>query len=154
MIVDNRSLWSVLKTRTVTVSVTPRANLRYMIFQVRQMADLGRSGQIAVLNGVAAQGLEEKIPVKTALSLPAKLGAMRLMYTNPLSPLVGDVYNTLAMLEGYDEIEKIVPDVLAPGDYIVLRKTKDGALQFSDALRIMTGHKIMQSKTERIAHAL
>ncbi len=158
MILDSRILWSLLKTENVTVSVTRQPDKNYFLFQVSQMTDLGRGRQQIFLRPVT-QDMEvpRQKPAasrKTALSLPGKIGNLGVTYAGPAICPVADVHEAIVQVKGKSCIETIVPDVLTPGDFVVLKKTRDGQVRFIEALRAMTVRQLMNHKPSRITHAL
>ena len=52
MIENNRYYWSHLKTKSVTVRVTPKKQMRGVVFRVSNMIDLGGGRQTVMLEHV------------------------------------------------------------------------------------------------------
>ncbi|MGQ0526501.1 MAG: hypothetical protein ACT4OY_00485 [Alphaproteobacteria bacterium] len=158
MILDSRILWSLLKTESVTVSVTRRPAKTFLLFQVTQMTDLGRGRPQIFLRSInyKAESLRQcAVTVKkSALSLPGKIGNVGVTYAGLACKPISDVSEAIVWIKGKACIEKIVPDVLVPGDFVVFKTVKDGQVLFVEALRAMTVKQLMNHKPSRIAHAL
>ncbi|MGB4057896.1 MAG: hypothetical protein WBK77_07415 [Alphaproteobacteria bacterium] len=122
MNVDNRSFWSFLKTQTVTVSVKPRREEPCAVFRVRNMVDLGRGRQTAMLEGYLPEETGRKAGQKPRLSMPNKIGNLDVVYTTQTITPVSHVYQVISQILRQSSTDRIVPDVLAPGDFVVFTK--------------------------------
>ena len=145
MIEHNRSFWTRLKTRTVTISVQPREDTAY-VFQVINIVDLGTGRQMVVLDGLFPQDHKRR-PVRrrNALSMPHKIGRLDFVCTGRRQIPVSDIYKRIRDINAKAHIEPIVPDVLAPGDVVVFRKDR------LETFRIVTTHNHITDKAD---HAL
>lgn len=141
MNVDNRSFWSFLKTPNVTVSVRSRREEPCAVFRVKSMIDLG-GRQTALLEGYLPEEPRPKSIKKTKLAIPRKIGNLDIVYTTKTITSVSHVYQVIGEILRNSCSDRIVPDVLAPGDYVVFTKREGskGSLTI-DALRVMTGKK-------------
>lgn len=139
MNVDNRSFWSFLKTQNVTVSVKRRVQEPCAVFRVRSVIDFGTGRQTAMLEGYLPEEFGRKSIKKTPLSMPRKIGNLDVIYTTQTISPVSHIYNVIGDILRRSCMDRIVPDVLAPGDFVVFTKRDGRANTFIiDALRVMT----------------
>lgn len=139
MIVDNRAFWSFLKTKGVTVRVQPVHEEPYAVMRVRSVVDLGPGRQTAVVEGYIPQETHRKSNVKKQLAMPNKIGNLNIVYrTKKINP-VSNVYKVIAHILNHANTDKITPEVLAPGDFLVFTKKPNSKQKISiDALRFMS----------------
>ncbi|MCB1782440.1 MAG: hypothetical protein KDI13_00440 [Alphaproteobacteria bacterium] len=154
MIQNNRYYWSHLKTKTVTVRVQPKAKALALVFRVSSVIDVGNGRQTVVLDHVdfPASYRHRARAQKNDLAIPFKMGNLDFVYTSRGNPSVDNVQNLLEGLYQQAQIEKIVPEVVCPGDLLVFRQEGAGMkISMVEALRVVkdTGYK-----TKRAEHAL
>ncbi len=138
MNVDNRSFWNFLKTNTVTVSVKRRREEPCAVFRVKTLIDLGRGRQTAMLEGYLPQENSRKTVQKSRLAMPRKIGNLDIVYTTKTITPVSHVYQVIGQILRSSCTDRIVPDVLAPGDFLVFTKrSRRGRQLFVEALRAM-----------------
>lgn len=151
MILNNRYQWSLLKTKNVTVSVTPVERCSYALFRVKNMIDLGSGHQTAVLENVAFPAEYGPGHRKNDLALPIKIANLDLVYTNKKYTGVSNVYEVIRSIYTKGRIEKIVPDVLAPGDYLVFkRQPREKQAALVEALRVITDRAYKRYKDKNV----
>lgn len=148
MIENNRYIWTHLKTRNVTVSVRPKRKERGIVFRIGNMIDVGKGSQTIMLEPLSitppprlnCRHDNENIPV------PFRMGRLNFLYASRVKPTEQNVYHLLSALYNDSKVERIVPDVLSPGDLLVFaRKQNVGAaeqqIHMIDALRpVKIGH--------------
>jgi len=148
MIQHNRQLWSRLKTHNVTVSVKPVEEEICLAYRIRASIDTGNGRQRVILSS-----LEE--PDKAGsfakdLAMPARIGTLECIYTRCSVPLRSNVYKLIMSHHPGSRIEMIVPEVSAPGDYLVFRKpTGKGGITVIEALRVIKDHISLDTFDER-----
>src|SRR5262245_50468313 len=136
MNVDNRSFWSFLKTTNVTVSVKRVREEPCAVFRVRNLIDLGGGRQTAMLEGYLPEPEGRKITKKAPLSMPRKIGNLDIVYTTKTITPMSHVYQVIGQILRSPLTAKIVPDVLAPGDFVVFVKRPKRSSMLIEALRI------------------
>ncbi len=141
MNVDNRSFWSFLKTDNVTVSVKRPHQEPCAVFRVKNLIDLGGGRQTAMVEGYLPLELGRKSPKKSRLSMPRKIGNLDIVYTTKTITPLSHVYQVIGQILRSSQMDRIVPDVLAPGDFLVFTKKASRSSQKMsiEALRVMTG---------------
>jgi len=99
-------------------------------FKVLALIDPGRGGKrIAVLGDMYELG-QTAARDHAALALPLKAANVQLVYT--CGPLMKNLYDALpdeqkgAHRDDSEELAKIVPDVLAPGDVVMVKGSRGG----------------------------
>lgn len=142
MIKDNRYLWSVLKTRSVTVSVRPREGMRGAAFSVNKVVDVGNGRQTVFLDHLEhpeEKTLPHRRPsANNELAIPFKMGNLDFVYISRRVPAVRDVGVLISELYKDAKIVRIVPDVVCPGDILVFRNDyQERTIKMVDALRVI-----------------
>lgn len=152
MIENNRYYWSHLKTRNVTVSVTPKKKKKGIVFRVSGMIDMGMGRKTVMLEHVDYPKTYVLRPDTRDVAVPFKMGALDFIYASAKKPSLRNVRNLLATLyDGFD-VEKIVPEVLSPGDLLVFQQEEETTrIRLVDTLRVVKENSYMKSKTQ---HAL
>lgn len=149
MIEGNRYFWSHLKTKNVTVRVTPRASEQGLVFRVNNLIDIGNGRQTVVLDHVDHPDMTYRRPKKAGLAVPFKMGALDFVYTSRQNPCIQNVRQLLSSLYKESRVEKIVPEVLSPGDLMVFRQ--DGPemkIKMVETLRVVKENTYMRSCAE------
>ena len=142
MNIDNRSFWTLLKTSNVTVSVKRQHEEPCAVFQVRSLIDLGGGRQTAMLEGYLPDHGGRKILKKNRLAMPSKIGNLDIVYTTRTVTPVSRVYQAIGRILCSPRTDRIVPDVLAPGDFLVfMKRPRRGRKIFVEALRVTAGRK-------------
>lgn len=152
MIKNNRFYWSHLQTNTATVRVQPRVyEPTGIVFSVGNMIDLGRGRQTVMLDPVEHPEYARLRP-KDEVAVPFCMGRMDFLYTSHKKPVLSNVNNLLSTLYKKSDVERIVVDVLAPGDLLVFEQEKEARrIKMIDCLRIVRDH---DPNTSTISHAL
>lgn len=138
MIENNRYYWSCLKTKNASVRVTPKPQHRGVVFRVGHVIDLGHNNRTAMLENVDYP--EESIAIKshkvTDVAVPFRMSGVGFVYTSRQKPVFRNVKNLLSVLYKDMSVEKIVMDVLAPGDLLVFKQgEQSGQIKLADILR-------------------
>ena len=135
MNVDNRTFWSHLKTRNVTVSVRPAPRSPYTVLKVSSLIDTGsRPGiqsqaQTIVLEN-AFPGLEEESVdlariadtiAQNKMALPSRIGHLNCVFTGRRPRLVHNAQIALKQKSGLSKFIPVIPEIVAPGDYVIFR---------------------------------
>ncbi|PCJ98522.1 MAG: hypothetical protein COA45_07295 [Zetaproteobacteria bacterium] len=152
MIENNRYYWSHLKTKTVTVRVAPRKTQHGIVFRVNNMIDLGNGRQTVMLEHVDYPKTYQNRSRNSDVAVPFRMGNMDFIYTSPGQPKIQNVHNLLSTLYKNEEVEKIVADVLSPGDLLIFKQEgKSLQIKMIDALRIVKANSYKKNKSQ---HAL
>ena len=132
MNVYNRILWSELKMKNLTVRVEPKKDLPSFVFRVVNILELGRGKRTVVLGDIDVPMHYVQAGYKNPLAMPARIGCTDLMYTNGSGlaitnvPKAIEAYCQFYRRAGKDLIvEKVVPDVLRPGDFLSFKKLRE-----------------------------
>ncbi len=141
MNVDNRSFWSVLKTQNVTVTVKRKHEEPCAVFRVTSLIDLGSGRQTAMLEGYLPDHGDRKTIRKSQLAMPRKIGNLDVVYTTKTITPVSRAYHVIGEILRSPCTAKIVPDVLAPGDFLVFVKKARQKIAI-EALRVTPGRKM------------
>ena len=154
MIVDNRTMWSSLKTKSVTVSVTPVHHPGY-IFRVSRLVQMGSRGREMVFlssfdedtarpediapslfSNAMFSGAVKKHTV--ALSLPQRCNNFDFIYTGSNMTPIMDVHAAINNLQARSTVGEITPEVIAPGDFLVFKpKSCKRKARLAEALRLI-----------------
>ncbi len=139
MIKNNRYCWSHLKTSNVTVRVTPKKKQKGIIFRVKHMIDLGNGRQTVMLEHVDyPQTYMQRSERQGNVPVPFRMGEFDFVYTAAMKPALRNIQSLLSTLYKAEKVEKIVTDVLAPGDLLVFKQEKNGmSIKMVDALRVI-----------------
>tara|TARA_R110002072_G_scaffold214459_1_gene371701 strand:- start:105 stop:566 length:462 start_codon:yes stop_codon:yes gene_type:complete len=150
MIKNNRYYWSHLKTANVTVRVVPKQKQEGVVFRVGNMIDLGNGRQTVMLDHVDFPNAYYAKTAKNAnVAVPFCMGVLDFVYTSPRKPVLRDVHSLLSTLYKGDQVEKIVLDVLSPGDLLVFKHDADTQrIKLVDTLRVVKENTYMKSKAE------
>ena len=157
MIVDSRSLWSSLKTHSVTVSVQRIVRPGY-IFRVSRLIHMGARGRKMVflspydenMNDVDTHTIEGSSLFSAAmqnkalqnhtmaLSLPQRCKDFDFIYTGCNMTPIMDVHATIHNMHEKSTLGSITPEVVTPGDFLIFKpkacKTK---VKLAEALRLI-----------------
>ncbi len=139
MIENNRYYWSHLKTSNVTVRVAPKKKQKGIIFKVKHMIDLGNGRQTVMLEHVDyPKTYLHRRDTPKDVPVPFRMGEFDFVYTSAMKPALRNVQTLLSTLYKEEKVEKIVTDVLAPGDLLVFKQEKNGmSIKMVDALRVI-----------------
>jgi hypothetical protein len=148
MNIGGRILWSHLKTPGVTVSVQRAPAPQVYLYKVVNMVDMGRAGRTAIMHPFDTNDGFEAIPMdkeshkKTRLSVPHRVGNLQFLYASKERARIMDMNYVMNCAFSGAALEKIVLDVLSPGDLLAVRPKKGGeGIQSLDALRIVNTNK-------------
>ena len=153
MIENNRYFWSHLKTNSVTVRVKPKKQVTGVVFRVGNMIDMGRGGRQTVMlehvdypDGFYTQSTGGDV------AIPFRMGTFDFVYTSLRKPEIRNINSLLSSLYKDGDVEKIVPDVMCPGDLLVFKQDRDSLkIKMVEALRVVEHHV---SKTKMAGYAL
>lgn len=158
MNIGGRILWSHLKTPGVTVSVQRTPKPQMYLYKVVNMVDMGRAGRTAIMHPFNTNDGFEAVPMdkeghkKTRLSVPHRVGNLQFLYASKERARIMDMNYVMNCALNGAALEKIVLDVLSPGDLLAVRPKKSGeGIESLDALRIVNANK--KQKRGRI-HAI
>lgn len=114
----------------VRISVRPRPKTPYAVLRVASLVDTGAGLRMAVLKNALPREWEIDIVgengkpggcSKKGLSLPRRIDNLNCVYTGQVFGVVPDVMETLRAVTRNAKIAAIVPEVAAPGDFVVFR---------------------------------
>ena len=132
MNIYNRILWSELKMKNLTVRVEPKKDLPSFVFRVLNIMELGRGKRTVILGDVDAPMQFVQAKYKNPLAMPSRIGCTDLVYTNGSGLAITDVRSAIdAYCKFYHRasdalvVEKVVPDVLRPGDFLSFKKLRE-----------------------------
>ena len=149
MIKNNRYYWSHLKTKTVTVRVAPRKKQSGIVFRVNNMIDLGNGRQTVMLEHVDFPQTYHRRNGSNDVAVPFRMGNMDFIYASPGQPKLQNVHNLLSTLYKNDDVEKIVADVLSPGDLLIFKQEgKSMNIKMIEALRIVKANSYKKNTAE------
>ena len=138
MIENNRYYWSHLKTKTTTVRVSPKRPQKGVIFRISNMIDLGGGRQTVMLEHVDYPKTYDRRKGDNSVDVPFCMGDLDFVYTSKEKPKVQNVHNLLSTLYKGNDIEKIVAEVLSPGDLIIFKQEgKTMKVKMIETLRIV-----------------
>jgi len=152
MNIGGRILWSHLKTPSVTVSVQRSPRPQVYLYRVVNMVDMGRGGRTAIMQPFDTNDGFEVIPMdqgqnkKSKLSVPHKVGNLKFLYASKKQAQIMDMNYVVNCALGGAGLEKIVMDVLSPGDLLAVRPKRGGeGIHSLEALRIVNTNKKQSS---------
>ena len=153
MNVDNRCFWSFLKTETVTVRVQRIHEEPCAVFRVKNLIEIG-GRRTAMLEGYLPLHGGRKTMKNTRLAIPNNIGNLNIVYTTKTITPLSHTYQVIGEILRRSCTDRIVPDVLAPGDFLVFTKKPRNGMETPrelsvEALRVMTG-----TRTAKAAYAL
>ena len=148
MNIGGRILWSHLKTPSVTVSVQRSPKPQVYLYKVVNMVDMGRGGRTAIMqpfdtdDGFEIIPMDEGVNKKSKLSVPHKVGNLKFLYASKTQARMMDMNYVMNCALGGAGLERIVMDVLSPGDLLSVRPKRGGeGIQSVEALRIVNANK-------------
>lgn len=150
MIIGGRIMWSHLKMQGVTVSVRPAPKPKIYMLKVQKMLDMGRHGRTAIVEPFAPDDGFEMVWMdegmqreeKPRLPIPYKIGALKCLYASKKPIALTDMDYVMNCTLSGRRIEKIVLDVLMPGDLLIVKPKKClSAIKSIEALRIVSRYK-------------
>ena len=155
MNINNRTLWSSLKVRGTTVSVSRSPRSPYTVLKVASLIDTGRSAQTVVLEN-AFPGLVEDEPelMKVAdqlrnnkMAIPPKIANLNCVFTGRRPRLVSDVQTALKEKAGLNKLIPVIPEIIAPGDYVIFRHMPNrGCFKLAGMMRAVSPTKMRTTK--------
>lgn len=124
MIITNHNHFKTMRLAGIKVSVQPRAKTPYTILRVGGLIDTGNGQQTVILKNALPWEWEidiEKPASKNGLSLPRRIGNLSCVYTGRKFGVVADVNDAIKAVTRGAKIAAIVPEVIAPGDFMIFR---------------------------------
>lgn len=121
--------WRTMRLAGVTVSVQPKPRTPYSVLKVAGVVDTGNGQQTVVLqNGLPSEWEVElddispkRVKSSKGLSLPRRIANLNCVYTGRSFGVVADVTEAVRAVSRNDNLAAVVPDVIAPGDYMIFR---------------------------------
>lgn len=113
-----------MRVAGITVSVQPRHKTPYTVLRVGSIVDNGAGQQTVILKNALPWEWEidlDKPASKKGLSLPRRIANLNCVYTGRKFGVVTDVSDVLKVLTKNAKIATIVPEVIAPGDFMIFR---------------------------------
>lgn len=149
MIENNRYYWSHLKTKTVTVRVMPKKQPKGVIFRVGNMIDLGHGRQTVMLDHVDYPKASAVQQCNKDVAVPFRMGHLDFVYTSRRKPMVRNVQSLLDTLYKGSAVEKIVTDVLSPGDLLVFHQDQGNVdMERVETLRVVNDQRYKRFKSK------
>ncbi len=125
MLGSNKLNWRTMRLAGVTVSVQPKPRTPYSVLKVSGLVDTGNGQQTVILqNGLPNEweiDLENKTKSSKGLSLPRRIANLNCIYTGQSFGVVADVTDAVRAASGNARLAAIVPEVIAPGDYMIFK---------------------------------
>lgn len=118
-----------VKLGGITVNVQPKPRAPYTVLKVTGLIDTGNGQQTVLLNNalpsvweidLADLPLREK-ENRRGLTLPRRIANLNCVYTGRSFGVVTDVLEAIKALSGHVKLAPIVPDVIAPGDFMLFK---------------------------------
>ena len=157
MNINNRTLWSSLKVRGSTVSVTRAPRSPYTVLRVASLIDTGRAAQTVVLEN-AFPGLEEQEPEliqladtmkQSKMAIPPRIANLNCVFTGRRPRQVSNVQVALKEKAGHAKLIPVIPEIIAPGDYVIFRHLPNRAcFKLAGIMRAVSPAKMR--KTEKV----
>jgi hypothetical protein len=95
------------------------------VLKVGSLIDTGNGHQTVILkNGLPGAweiDLEQKTKSSKGLSLPRRIANLNCIYTGQSFGVVADVTEAIRAVSGNAKLAAIVPEVVAPGDYMIFK---------------------------------
>lgn len=156
MNINNRTLWSSLKVKGTTVSVSRAPRSPYTVLKVASLIDTGRTTQTVVLEN-AFPGMVEEEPglIKIAqelshskMAIPPRIANLNCVFTGRRPRLVTNVQLALKEKAGKSKLIPVIPEIVAPGDYVIFRHLPNRAcFKLAGMMRAVSPAKMR--KTEK-----
>ena len=126
---NNKMNWRTMRLGGVTVSVQPKPRTPYSVLKVGSLIDTGNGQQTVVLqNGLPSEWEIEldhikpdRVKSSKGLSLPRRIANLNCVYTGRSFGVVADVTDALRAVTKNAKLATIVPEVIAPGDFMVFK---------------------------------
>jgi len=154
MNINNRTLWSSLKVRGTTVSVSRAPRSPYTVLKVASLIDTGRTSQTIVLEN-AFPGLKEEDPMlikiaqdiqQSRMAIPPKIANLNCVFTGRRPRLVTNVQLALKEKAGQKKLIPVIPEIVAPGDYVIFRHMPNrGCFKLAGMMRSISPAKHVHS---------
>lgn len=129
MNIYNRTLWSELKLPNLTVRVEPRPELPAFVFRVISILELGRGKRTIILGDIDSPMEYVQMKYKNPHAMPERVGCTNFVYVRGCGLAITNVPKAIAaycrFYQGASDdlaVEKVVPDVLRPGDFLSFKK--------------------------------
>lgn len=101
--------------------IDPALEKAEAVFRITNMIDLGFGRQTAMLDNLATPAHKALSIKKKNLAIPSKLANLDFVYTSKGFGAVIDARAVIRENHGNAPVAPIVPDVLAPGDFVVFK---------------------------------
>ena len=113
----------------VTVSVQPKPRTPYSVLKVSGLIDTGNGQQTVILQNALPSEWEIELDALSSsraksskgLSLPRRIANLNCVYTGRSFGVVADVTDAVRAVSRNDNLAAVVPEVIAPGDYMIFR---------------------------------
>ncbi len=112
------------------------------VFRVKNMIDLGRGRQTALLDHLSFPQEPATSMQSCDLAIPHRSANLDFVYTSKKIAPVSNAHALIKNVHASATLEQIVPEVLAPGDYLVFKQTKRSKVAIiSEAIRMKSSRK-------------
>jgi len=107
------------------------------VFRIKNMVDLGANRKMAVLDSLKSSADKTMKIGKNDLEIPGQLGNLNLVYACRDVSMFSNAKEELTKKIRSQSVQSVVPEVLAPGDFVVFKKLWQSSRNvFSEALRV------------------
>jgi hypothetical protein len=114
-----------------------RKKSEHAVFRVQNMIDLGLGRQTAILDNISFPAGHGRMIEKNGLSIPRKIANLDFVYTCKTVTSVPNARDAIRHIHANGAFEKITPDVISPGDFLIFEQTQEKAYAtFAEALRV------------------
>ncbi len=118
-----------VKLGAITVSVQPKPRTPYTVLKVGGLIDTGNGQQTVLLKNALPSVWEidlmdmpvTKSKSNKGLTLPRRIANLNCVYTGGAFGVVTDVLEAVKAVSGRVKLAPIVPDVIAPGDFMLFK---------------------------------
>ena len=137
-----------VKLGGVTVNVQPKPKTPSTVLRVDGLVDTGRGSQTVILKNALPSMWEIDIAdlqiaggnLQAVCVLPHRVMHLNCVYTGRSFGVVTDAVEAIRAVTGQARLAAIVPDVIAPGDFMVFKHTGPKMkTRFSGMLRALKG---------------
>lgn len=118
-----------VKLGSITVNVQPKPRTPFTVLKVSGLIDTGNGMQTVLLKNAFPSVWEIDLAdlphaqskSNKGLSLPRRIANLNCVYTGRAFGVVTDVLEAVKAASGHVKLAPIVPDVIAPGDFMLFK---------------------------------
>lgn len=118
-----------VKVGRFTVNVQPKPKTPFTVLRVGGLIDTGNGQQTVMLKNALPSVWEidlDDLPIRKeksnkGLTLPRRIANLNCVYTGGSFGVVTDVMDAIRAVSGQVKLAAIVPDVIAPGDFMLFK---------------------------------